>query len=100
MSLPLTDKFQPYLVLSKMIVYTNHLALHYILSKANAKPHLICWVLLLQEFDLKIKNNRRAENMAADHLSCLENPDKSIFMEWDIDDSFPMKCLYSIQVVN
>ena len=49
------DKFRPYLVLSKVIVYADHLALRCLLSKIDAKICLIHWVLLLQEFDLQNK---------------------------------------------
>ena len=48
------DKFRSYLVGSKVIVYTDHSALKYLLSKKEAKPRLIRWILLLQEFDLEI----------------------------------------------
>lgn len=68
------DKFRSYLVLSKMIVFTDHSALKYLLSKQDAKPRLIRWVLLLHEFDLEIKDKRGAENLAADHLSRLVIP--------------------------
>ncbi|GJX77691.1 DNA-directed DNA polymerase, partial [Tanacetum coccineum] len=68
------DKFRPYLVLSKTIVYTDHSALKYLFSKQDAKPRLIRWVLLLQGFDIEIKDKRGAENLVADHLSKLENP--------------------------
>nr|GEY78827.1 DNA-directed DNA polymerase [Tanacetum cinerariifolium] len=71
-------KFLPYLVLSKSIVYTDHSALKYLLSKQDAKPRLIWWVLLLQEFDIIIRDKKRTENLAADHLSRLENPHKDI----------------------
>nr|GEV20955.1 reverse transcriptase domain-containing protein [Tanacetum cinerariifolium] len=55
------EKFQPYLVLSKSIVYTDHSALKYLLSKQDAKPMLIRWVLLLQELDIIVrdKNGQR-----------------------------------------
>ncbi|GJR87856.1 reverse transcriptase domain-containing protein [Tanacetum coccineum] len=46
------EKFRPYLVLSKSIVYTDHSTLKYLLSKQDAKPRLLRWVLLLQEFDI------------------------------------------------
>ncbi|GJT79063.1 reverse transcriptase domain-containing protein [Tanacetum coccineum] len=67
------DKFRPYLILSKTIVYTDHSTLKYLFSKQDAKPRLIRWVLLLQGFNIKIKDKQGAENLAADHLSRLEN---------------------------
>ncbi|GJZ52330.1 reverse transcriptase domain-containing protein [Tanacetum coccineum] len=82
------DKFHPYLVLSKTIVYTNHSALKYLFSKQDAKPRLIRWVLLLQWFDIEIKDKSGAENLAANHLSRLENPDLGTFMEEEIADEF------------
>ncbi|GKF10295.1 reverse transcriptase domain-containing protein, partial [Tanacetum coccineum] len=66
------DKFRPYLILSKTIVYTDHSALQYLFSKQDAKPILIRWVLLLQGFNIEIKDKKGAENLAADHLSRLE----------------------------
>ncbi|KAL3322697.1 hypothetical protein AABB24_040004 [Solanum stoloniferum] len=50
------DKFISYLVGTKMIVYTNHVAIRYLFNKKNAKPRFIRWILLLQEFDLEIKD--------------------------------------------
>jgi hypothetical protein len=54
---------------AKIIVYTNHVALKYLLTKKDVKPRLIRWILLLQEFDLEIKDKKRVENTVADHLS-------------------------------
>ncbi|GJU16226.1 reverse transcriptase domain-containing protein [Tanacetum coccineum] len=71
------EKFRPYLVLSKSIVYTDHSALKYLLAKQDAKPRLLRWILLLQEFDVVIRDKKGAENLAADHLSRLENPHQS-----------------------
>nr|GEX59407.1 transposon Ty3-I Gag-Pol polyprotein [Tanacetum cinerariifolium] len=68
------EKFQSYLVLSKTIVYTDHSALKYLLSKQDAKPRLLWWILLLREFDVVIRDKKGAKNLAADHLSRLENP--------------------------
>ena len=45
------EKFRPYVLGSKIIVYTDHTALKYLLSKKEAKLRLIRWVLLLLEFD-------------------------------------------------
>ena len=50
------DKFRAYLVRSDIVIFTDHSALKYLLIKQNAKVRLIRWVLLLQEFNLQIKN--------------------------------------------
>ncbi|GJU74221.1 reverse transcriptase domain-containing protein [Tanacetum coccineum] len=65
------EKFRPYLVLSKSIVYTDHSALKYLMNKQDAKPRLLRWVLLLQEFDITIRDKKGSENLAVDHLSRL-----------------------------
>nr|GEU83753.1 reverse transcriptase domain-containing protein [Tanacetum cinerariifolium] len=90
------EKFQPYLVLSKSIVYTDHSALKYLLSKQDAKPRLLRWVLLLQEFDIIIRDKKVTENLAADHLSRLENLHKDVFENKDINENFPLETLGKI----
>ena len=65
------DKFRAYLVGSDIVIFTDHSALKYLLTKQNAKARLICWVLLLQEFNLQIKDKKGVENVMADHLSRL-----------------------------
>jgi len=52
------EKFRSYLLGTKVIVFTNHAALRYLLKK-ESKPRLIRWILLLQEFDLEIKDKKR-----------------------------------------
>ncbi|GJV79582.1 reverse transcriptase domain-containing protein [Tanacetum coccineum] len=87
------EKFWPYLVLSKTIVYTDHSALKYLLAKQDAKPRLLRWILLLQEFDVIIRDKKGAENLAADHLSRLENPHQDVFENKEITKTFPLKTL-------
>ncbi|GJV25082.1 reverse transcriptase domain-containing protein [Tanacetum coccineum] len=87
------EKFWTYLVLSKSKVYTDHSALKYLLSKQDAKPRLLRWVLLVQEFDIIIRDKKGTENLAADHLSILENPHKDVLENKDINENFPLETL-------
>nr|GFA43374.1 DNA-directed DNA polymerase [Tanacetum cinerariifolium] len=90
------EKFRPYLVLSKSIVYTDHPTLKYLLNKQDAKPRFLRWVLLLQEFDIAILDKKGSENLVADHLSRLENPHKDVLENKDINESFPLETLGSL----
>nr|GEX22390.1 reverse transcriptase domain-containing protein [Tanacetum cinerariifolium] len=90
------EKFRPYLVLSKIIVYTDHSTFKYLLSKQDAKPRLIRWVLLLQDFDIIIRDKKGTENLAADRLSRLENPHKDVYENKDINENFPLETLGKI----
>ncbi|KAL0730269.1 hypothetical protein Bca4012_026362 [Brassica carinata] len=65
------EKFRRYLVGSKVIVYTDHAALRHLLAKKDAKPRLLRWILLLQEFDVEIRDKPGIENGVANHLSRL-----------------------------
>ncbi|GJY75424.1 reverse transcriptase domain-containing protein [Tanacetum coccineum] len=87
------EKFWPYLVLSKSIVYTDHSALKYLMNKQDAKSRLLRWVLLLQEFDITIRDKKGSENLAADHLSRLENPHKDVLENKDINENFPLETI-------
>ncbi|XP_073041875.1 uncharacterized protein [Primulina eburnea] len=87
------DKFRSYLIGSKVVVHTDHSALKYLMSKKDAKPRLIRWILLLQEFDLTIIDRKGTENQVADHLSRLEN---HIQGNDFIRDDFPDEQLFEI----
>jgi hypothetical protein len=91
------DKFRSYLVEAKVIVHTDHAALKYLLTKKDAKPRLIRWILLLQEFDFEIKDKMGVENSIADHLSRMqfENP-----QELPINDYLRDDMLYKVASVN
>ena len=66
------EKFKQYILGSHVIIHTDHVAIKYLMSKKEAKPRLIRWVLLLQDFDLEIKDKKGCDNVIADHLSRVE----------------------------
>jgi len=90
------DKFRPYLIGNKVVVFTDHSAIKYLMTKKDAKPRLIRWVLLLQEFDLEIRDKKGTENLVADHLSRLELPKEEEVKKPPIDDKFPDEQLFTI----
>ena len=59
------------------------------MTKKDAKPRLIRWVLLLQEFDMEIKDKKGCENLVADHLSRLGILKEVYENKVQINDTFP-----------
>nr|GEU77609.1 hypothetical protein [Tanacetum cinerariifolium] len=80
-------------VLSKTIVYTDHSTLKYLLANQDAKPRLLWWILLLQESNVIICDKKGAKNLAADHLSRLDNPHQDELKKKEITKIFPFETL-------
>ncbi|CAN6695643.1 unnamed protein product [Malus baccata var. baccata] len=93
------EKFRSYLIGTKIIVFSDHAALKYLLTKKDAKPRLIRWILLLQEFDLEIKDKKGSENVVADHLSRLvySNIEEDLI---PLRESFPDEQLFSLKITD
>ena len=90
------NKFRAFLLTTKVVVYSDHAALKYLLAKKESKPRLIRWILLLQEFDLEIKDRSGNQNLVADHLSRFEHiTDDST----PIADNFPFDNLQAVSEV-
>ena len=89
------DNFRSYLVGSKVMVDTDHSAIKYLMAKKDAKLRLIRWVLLLQEFDLEIKDKKGTENLVTDHTSRLEREGEAIDMP--INENFLDKQLFIVE---
>ncbi|RVW80059.1 Retrovirus-related Pol polyprotein from transposon opus [Vitis vinifera] len=92
------DKFRAYLVGSFIVVFTDHSTLKYLLTKQDAKTRLIRWILLLQEFNLQIKDKKGVENVVANHLSRLTIAHNSHSLP--INDDFPKESLMLMEVAH
>nr|GEX37562.1 reverse transcriptase domain-containing protein [Tanacetum cinerariifolium] len=71
-------------------------ALKYLFAKKDTKARLLCWILLLQEYDFKVIDTKGVENYAANHLSRLENPYENVFDPKEINETFPLESLNKI----
>ncbi|GKB71611.1 reverse transcriptase domain-containing protein [Tanacetum coccineum] len=63
------------------------------LPKKDSKERLLRWVLLLQEFKFKVIDTKGAENLAADHISRLENPYENVLDPKEINETFSLETL-------
>ena len=91
------EKFRQYILGSHVIIHTNHATIKYLMAKKEAKLRLIRWVLLLQEFDLEIKDKKGSDNVIADHLSRVEKP--TILEEGrEIAENFPDEQLFQLSL--
>nr|XP_027085047.1 uncharacterized protein LOC113707084 [Coffea arabica] len=86
------EKFRSYLLGAKVIVFSDHAALRYLMTKKDAKSRLIRWILLLQEFDLEVRDKKGSENLVADHLSRIPVGKESE----PLKDAFPEEHLFSL----
>lgn len=86
-------KFCSYLIGSKVTIFSYHAAFCYLMTKRDAKPRLIKWILFLQEFNADIKDKKGKGNVVADYLSKLVQEGS----ELPLKETFPDEQLFSVE---
>ncbi|XP_017614068.1 uncharacterized protein LOC108459230 [Gossypium arboreum] len=69
------------------------MTLRYLIAKKEEKPRLIKWILLLQEFEIEIRDKKECKNLVANHLSRLKIPFDGV----PIKEEFPDESLFSTE---
>ena len=77
-------------------MFTDHLALQYLVNKAVLGGRICRWILLFQEFDFEILVKPGRLNVVPDHLSCIENGEEPT----NIDDAMPDAQLFQVEIVD
>ena len=76
------NKFRSFLVGTEVIVFTDHAAITYLLTKTDGKMRLNQWILLLEEFILEINDKEGCEIQIVDHVTLQKS--KMFFVEANI----------------
>ena len=92
-----SEKFRPYILGSHVMIHTNNVTIRYLMAKKDAKPRLIRWVLLLQEFDMEIKDKKGSDNVIVDHLFRLEKTTEDEKGS-ESEENFPDEHLFLLSV--
>ena len=90
------QKFRHYLLGSHFKMFTDNLALKYIVNKLVLGGKICRWLLLFQEYDFEIIVKLGRLNAGPNHLSRLESGEEPI----NLEDCLPNVQLLSIQIVN
>ncbi|XP_074300626.1 uncharacterized protein LOC141631917 [Silene latifolia] len=93
------EKFRPYILGAKVIIFTDHAALRHLVNKKESKPRLMRWVLLLSEFDVELKDKKGTTNTVADHLSRIVQEKSQEVLESPIQASFPDDTLLALSSI-
>ena len=87
-------KFGHYITGYPVVLCTDHFAIKYLPNKPITNGRVTCWLILLQEFDITIRDRPRMENLVADFLSRDQRTDNVVVVE----DQFPDEHLFSMTI--
>ena len=62
------NKFRHYITGYPVVLYTDHSIIKYLANKPVTNGRVTRWLIILQEFDIKIKDRPRKENPVAEFL--------------------------------
>eukprot|EP00253_Pinus_taeda_P012698 PITA_12698 len=88
------NKFRHYITGYLVILYTDHSTIKYLAKKPITNGRITRWLILLQEFDITIKDRPGKENPVADFLSRMPKPIDAAAVE----DQFPDEHLFAVVV--
>ena len=88
------NKFRHYITGYQVFLYTDHSDIRYLTSKLITNGRITCWLLLLQEFDITIRDRPGKENVVTDFLSRVPKTDDTLTVE----DQFPDEHLFAVAV--
>eukprot|EP00253_Pinus_taeda_P003580 PITA_03580 len=88
------NKFRHYITGYPVVLYTDHSAIKYLANKPVTNARITRWLILLQEFDITIKDRPGKENPVADFLSRIPKSIETAAVE----DQFPDEHLFVVAV--
>eukprot|EP00253_Pinus_taeda_P029953 PITA_29953 len=88
------NKFRHYITGYPVILYTDHSIIKYLANKPVRNCRITRWLILLQEFDITIKDRPGKENPVVDFLSRMPKPVDAAAVE----DQFPDEHLFVVAV--
>eukprot|EP00253_Pinus_taeda_P017248 PITA_17248 len=88
------NKFKHYITGYHVILYTDHSAIKYLANKPITNGRITIWLILLQEFDITIKDRPGKENPVADFLSRMPKPIDAV----EVEDQFSDEHLFAVAI--
>ena len=90
------QKFQHYLLGGNFQMYTDHLALKYLVNKPVLGGNIYRWILLFQEFDFEVVFKPGRSNVRPDHLSRIESDEEPT----NLEDNLPNAQLFVVTMID